>query len=306
MKKIDVLIATYNGEKYIEALLDSLLNQTCSDFRIIIIDDCSEDATLKRLNNYKGKFDEFEIYVNTQNVGYLKSFEALIKLSNADFFMLCDQDDVWLSHKVEASYNCIRKMKVDLVFTDLIVVDSSLNVIKKSFNRYMKIKPNRITKSDQVLIKNLATGCTMICRNGIKKQLLPFMQLKEECFIHDWLILVVADIFGKWYYLDEPTVLYRQHDRNQVGARKKRCLGVKYMKLERERYLNKRIEFSRLLNERYNNCYLNFYDLMVNIKKGELRKSGLMYFISLFKVNGFFELCKYIFILLIIENEDNK
>ena len=132
-EKVDILVATYNGEKYIKDQIESLLNQTYSNIQIIISDDCSKDNTREILKQYEQN-SKIKIYYQEQNQGYVKNFEFLLKKVENPLYMLCDQDDVWKKEKVQKSIEKLQKENLDLVFGDLEVVDENLNTIKKSYN----------------------------------------------------------------------------------------------------------------------------------------------------------------------------
>ena len=137
-EKIDVLLATYNGEKYLREQLDSILNQTYTNFNLIISDDCSTDGTVKILEEYEKKDSRITgVFVHQKNQGVVKNIEYLLSLVQSDYYMLADQDDVWLPEKIEMSLKKIKETDSDLVFGDLEVVDEKLNTIYPSFNDYM-------------------------------------------------------------------------------------------------------------------------------------------------------------------------
>ena len=122
-EKIDILLATYNGEKYLKEQLDSILNQTYKNIRLIISDDCSKDSTKEILKEYEQKDERIKVFYQEKNLGYIKNFEFLLKQVQDEIYMLSDQDDVWLPEKVEKSYEILKKQNADLVFGDLEVVD---------------------------------------------------------------------------------------------------------------------------------------------------------------------------------------
>ena len=101
-EKIDVLIATYNGQEFLRQQLDSIINQTYKNIRILISDDCSTDNTREILKEYKQKDDRIILYFQDENLGYIKNFEFLLQKVESEFFALCDQDDIWLEEKIEA------------------------------------------------------------------------------------------------------------------------------------------------------------------------------------------------------------
>ena len=133
-EKIDVLMATYNGEKYLKKQIDSILNQTYQNIQLIISDDCSTDRTREILKQYE-KDDRIKIFYQEKNLGYVRNFEFLLEKVENDLYMLSDQDDVWKKEKIEKTVEKLKNEGLDLVFGDLEVVDENLNIIYKSFDR---------------------------------------------------------------------------------------------------------------------------------------------------------------------------
>lgn len=116
MEKVDILLATYNGEKYLRQQLDSILNQTYKDFKLIISDDASTDETKSILSEYCSKDDRIEVYYQKENLGSTRNFEFLLSKVKSTYYMLSDQDDVWYINKVEKSLKRIEETNADLVF----------------------------------------------------------------------------------------------------------------------------------------------------------------------------------------------
>ena len=139
MEQIDILMATYNGEKYLRKQIESILNQTYKNFRLIISDDCSTDKTREIIKEYENKDERITSYFQSKNLGYVKNFEFLLEKVQNDIYMLSDQDDVWNDTKVEHSYKKLKESDADLVFTDLEVVNENLETRYPSFNDYMKL-----------------------------------------------------------------------------------------------------------------------------------------------------------------------
>ena len=111
-ENIDILLATYNGEKYIKEQIESILNQTYKNINLIISDDCSTDNTRKILTEYTQKDKRITVYFQNENQGYIKNFEFLLKQVKNPYYMLSDQDDVWLPEKVEKSIKTLKEKKV--------------------------------------------------------------------------------------------------------------------------------------------------------------------------------------------------
>ncbi len=151
----------------------------------------------------------------------MRSFEKLMEYSSAEYIMFCDQDDVWLPHKIEESLACIQQLeqnnphKAALVFSDLEVVDEQLNTISSSFWNYSKVNPDNVYNCYRLLINNPAPGCTFIMNKKVKPLVLPF---PEQARMHDWWIVLKVAESGVIDYLKKPGLLYRQHKKNKVGA----------------------------------------------------------------------------------------
>lgn len=221
-EKIDILLATYNGEKYLKEQIDSILNQTYSNFRLLISDDCSKDDTKKILEEYEKKDNRIKVFYQEKNLGYVKNFEFLLKQVESSIYALSDQDDVWLPEKIEKTYNKLKQTGSDLVFTDLEVVNENLETIYPSFNDYMlltrKIKKYKESFLLQYLY-NCITGCTLMSKKEFLDKIIP-IPVSSKYVIHDTWIGLIVSLYGKIEYLDEKTVRYRQHGNNQVGAGK--------------------------------------------------------------------------------------
>ncbi len=233
---IDILLPTYNGEKYLKEQLDSILNQTYKNIRLIISDDCSKDSTPKILEEYRKKDERIELYLQKENIGVVKGIEFLLKKVKSNYYMLADQDDVWLPIKVEKSIETLTKQNADLVFGDLEVVDQNLKTIYPSFGDFMMLnrKINKYIDSYKVnYLYNCVTGCTVLSKKEFIEKIVP-IPTDSKYLIHDhWIGLIVA-LNGKLAYMPEKYIKYRQHGNNQVGTDK---ISHGFRKLEQVREL---------------------------------------------------------------------
>ncbi len=238
-EKIDILLATYNGEKYVDEQIKSILNQTYKNFNLIISDDCSKDDTPNILKKYEKIDDRVKVYLQKTNLGVVKNIEFLLKQVTNDFYMLSDQDDVWLKEKAEKSIEKLKKENADLVFGDLEVVDKTLNTIYPSFGDFMLLnkKIKKYINSYKVnYLYNCVTGCTVLSKKTYIDKILPLPQ-NSKFLIHDhWIGLIVA-LNGKLAYMSEKYIKYRQHGNNQVGTNK---ISHGFSKIEqvREHFIN--------------------------------------------------------------------
>lgn len=221
-EQIDILLPTYNGEKYIEEQISSILNQTYKNIRLIISDDCSKDNTINILKKYAEQDNRIKLYLQDSNIGVVKNVEFLLKSVKNELYMLADQDDVWLSEKIEKSVEALEKNDADLVFGDLKVVDKDLQVIYPSFAKYMLLdkKINKYIDSNKLnYLYNCVTGCTILSKKKFIKKILPLPTISKH-LIHDHWIGLIVSLNGKMIYMREEYILYRQHGNNEVGASK--------------------------------------------------------------------------------------
>ena len=221
-EQVDILLATYNGEKYVAEQIDSILNQTYKNIHLIISDDCSKDNTPEILKEYEKKDKRITVYIQPHNLGVVKNIEFLLKKVTNELYMLSDQDDIWLSRKVEKSVETLKKENADLVFGDLEVVDQNLKTIYPSFGDYMLLnkKIKKYIDSYRVnYLYNCVTGCTVLSKKEFIEKILP-IPTNSKYLIHDhWIGLIVA-LNGKLAYMPEKYIKYRQHGDNQVGIEK--------------------------------------------------------------------------------------
>jgi len=227
LNKIFILLSTYNGARYLKAQLDSLFAQTYCSIEIIARDDDSNDETISILKSYNIK-----ILDTKENLGAKESFAELLNYavvnSTSDYFMFCDQDDVWEKDKIEKTFAKMQEMEQEfgniplLVHTDLKVADEHLHTISSSMWAYEHIDPSK-NSLNRLLIHNTITGCTMMINRKLAELSLP---ISSSSIMHDWWIGLVASSFGKIGYIDESTIKYRQHGLNDTGAKKYNYLSI--------------------------------------------------------------------------------
>ena len=221
--KTAILLSTYNGEKFLREQLDSIFSQTDQDWCLFVRDDGSTDSTTSILSEYKLKYGEkIEIIPSDKNIGPIASFELLMSSCDSDYVYFCDQDDVWLPNKIEVMRKVMQKAEENngkapvVAFSDLKVVDSSLNIISESFWNYSKIDPSISSDFEMLCVHGVATGCAMMVNRKAIDHALPF---PPEVRMHDaWVVLCTSKAGGIVTYTSEPTILYRQHGNNLVGA----------------------------------------------------------------------------------------
>lgn len=296
MEQIDILLATYNGEKYLKEQLDSILNQTYSNFRLLISDDCSKDETKRILQEYEKKDNRIKVFYQEKNLGYVKNFEFLLSKVENEIYALSDQDDVWLPEKIEKTYNKLIQTRSDLVFTDLEVVNEKLETIYPSYNDYMllsrKIKKYKNSYLMQYLY-NCITGCTVMSKKKFLDKIIP-IPIDSKYVIHDTWIGLIVSLYGKIEYLDEKTIKYRQHGNNQVGTDK---ISHKFRKLDDVRnlfldvklklfttYVNNEKVFPEVLKKQNINA-LEYFKMLQTKKYLNIKKWNVFY--KLYKTETF-------------------
>ena len=222
-KKVEILLATYNGEQYLREQLDSILNQDYDNWIVRAADDASTDHTYQILEEYRERYPhKFIVEKNQKGFGCAKkNFMNLIKNSFGDYVMCCDQDDVWLPNKISLTLEEMKKTESGdmpvLVHTDLKVVDSKLQVLSESFFNHSNFRKE--FELNEILIQNFVTGCTTM----MNRKLADLMSQINDCdkiLMHDWVAAVLATAVGKVGFVDTPTMLYRQHAINSVGAKR--------------------------------------------------------------------------------------
>lgn len=215
---IDILMATYNGEKYIGEQLDSILNQTYQDFRILIRDDGSTDNTLSIIKRYIESFPTKLSLIIDDKIcrSAAKNFFQLVKYAESEFVMFSDQDDVWLPDKIEIMLKCICKDEFKNTpvcgFTNYSLIDGNSNDIL--YNREILKSQYELKK---LLSNNCALGCTMLLNDKLIDLLKKWTYTERT--MHDWAAMLIAACCGKIIYLPERTICYRQHNNNVLGKK---------------------------------------------------------------------------------------
>jgi rhamnosyltransferase len=244
--RVVVLMAVYNGEKYLGTQLDSILGQTYRNWELFIRDDYSSDNTVNIVKKYVLRDPRIKLLDDGKGrLGACFNFSELVATTlslECKYYMFSDQDDVWKNQKIEKSISFIKYMekKIEndmpvLVHSDFQYVDEYLSYIPTKVNVAQKLSRSK-NLLKLVANDNYIFGCTIIVNKALLK--LSNIAPPEAINYDNWLVLHAA-AFGHIYYMNEKTMLYRQHDNNVSG-------GLQYS------YLQNRIH--RLLNLR---AYIN-------------------------------------------------
>lgn len=212
-KTISVVMATYNGAKYLREQLNSILSQSIHVNEIIIVDDCSSDDTIEIIKDYQQQYPFIHLIINKFNMGVVKTFEMAISNCHGKYILFSDQDDVWFENKVETLVNNIGDNL--LIYSDAVVVDQKLNKISESNLAFFETARD-FSKYRDYLFGNNVTGCTMMVNREILTETLPFPEFK--IMFHDQYLALYAAFKSKIKKLNIPLMFYRQHDKNVAAS----------------------------------------------------------------------------------------
>lgn len=220
-KPIAILLAVYNGEKYLNVQVDSIINQTNHDWVLYIRDDASIDSTMQIIDDYCAKNDNIiKIEDEIGNLGCYENFRQLLRLVDADYYMFCDADDYWLPEKVQISYDFIREKEHKypnipiLVHTDKSNADGQLNIYNQSDWRTNKLNPDSISKFAHVPLR-IVGGATAIFNNKIVTKYCD--EVSPFPTAHDgWTALQTAR-YGRIFAIHKPLLIYRRHGSNATN-----------------------------------------------------------------------------------------
>jgi glycosyltransferase involved in cell wall biosynthesis len=222
--KIDIVLATYNGERFIQRQIESVLAQMDDGCRLLVRDDGSSDRTLELVRQLARRCPDRIVFLDNgaERLGACGSFGRLLESSNADYVALCDQDDVWLPGRLSLPLERIRAVEQTfgattpvLAHTDLAVVDEDLQAMAPSFWAYSRLDPLRGGRLNRLLVQNVVTGCATMMNRALVRRACP---IPTAAPMHDWWLALVASAFGRIEAIPEKTILYRQHSTNSLGA----------------------------------------------------------------------------------------
>lgn len=234
--KYDIVLATYNGSKYLRHQLDSIIDavdfcKIASINNLIITDDGSKDDTVKIIKEHYSFLPYLKFINNELAKGVISNFQNGINNSKADYVFLSDQDDIWEVNKITATMQILLQNKKNtqpfLVITNVNLVDENGIYLSKGhdFEQFDPIDPIKTA------YRSFGQGCTM----GMNRALINKVGIfPKEAVMHDWWLLLVASNFGEVRYIDYPLLNYRQHDDNVFGGNRHRSL-LRYINLRNQR-----------------------------------------------------------------------
>lgn len=304
MTTVAIVMATYNGEKYLREQIDSILSQTFQDWTLYIRDDGSNDETVDILKKYHESYPQKIVIIDDPNIvggGSKENFAASLRWVSQHnphkYYMFSDQDDYWKEDKIQETLIKMREIEQHsdgpiLVHTDLAVVDENLQIMGNSFMKYRALNPE-VKDLRHLLVQNNITGCTM-CWN---EQLNELLHLENpDVAMHDWWIALTAASFGTIGYVNKPTILYRQHGDNVVGATRVNTIGFIIKRLTGSAHVKRTLsmacvqarsflfvfksnlsESNKLILERFINLFREpKLFRMINVLRGGYLKQGIV------------------------------
>ena len=216
LPKVQVMLSTYNGEKYILEQLESLKLQDYANFTVKIRDDGSKDSTFALVSEYiKANNLDWEIHKG-ENLGFIKSFFWLLfnASEEAEFYSFCDQDDYWKKEKISRAVERLQTEPEELP----LLYSSGYTLVDKNLVPF-PVKPresNLIPSFKGALFVNIVTGCTVVLNKKMRE--LVISKKVPNCVVHDWWLYLVASAFGKVLFDAHSTILYRMHGNNVCGT----------------------------------------------------------------------------------------
>ncbi|WP_194387053.1 glycosyltransferase family 2 protein [Klebsiella variicola] len=298
---IAVVMATYNGEKFINEQIQSILNQTHQHLTLYISDDGSTDNTIEIIKNIALNDSRLQFIGVNEHPGVVRNFNRAFLETHEDIVFLADQDDIWPKDRIKKMINYYIEQAVDteqpsLLFTDMVLIDKNSEILASSFYKELEIDPNYNKELKYLTWRCTSYGCTMMVNRPLLNQALPLPQ-DEDVTMHDnWLILCAANL-GKVYYMDYGSVFYRQHESNHTGGRRRTLL----QKLKSLKAQLKKINTARIKREKQSHVLLqrelahpefikfssldnkiDFFKSNILIYKKERRIYSIFYFLSMF------------------------
>ena len=228
-----VILCTYNGEKYLEKQIKSIMEQDREDFYLLYSDDGSTDSTKAILQSLQEKYGRrMRAFPRPMHSGspakhFLSILSALAKgeveTDNLEYIFLADQDDEWFPDKLSKTISVIKEEERKfgeslpiLCHTDCSLVNSRGELLAKSYRSYQKL-PGASYRFSRLLLQNHVTGASV----GINKALLQYCkEIPEQVKMHDHWLALLANCFGEIQYLPYASYAYRQHEENVLGAKK--------------------------------------------------------------------------------------
>lgn len=234
--KVSVVMATYNGEKFIRKQLESIINQTVKADEIIIIDDNSSDSTVKIIDEFSKINDSIKYIKNENNIGINNNFQKAISYASGDIIGISDQDDLWLPNKIEIlKQELINNPEIGLIYCDAQIIDGDDNILEKSELDFFKAKAVEGTPIIPLLYKNCISGHNIFFKKNILDSNFSF----PEYPVYDQWLGLYFSCKSKIKFTPDKLTSHRIHSQNfQNGKKnktsKKNKLFNRYKKMNKK------------------------------------------------------------------------
>lgn len=280
-----VLMAAWQGERFLREQLDSILGQTAGGMHILVSDDLSTDGTPDILAEYEKQYPgqvkhlAFDKPSGGACANFLRllSYEAGNEGEQEEYYFLSDQDDVWMPDKAERMAGKMREMELRygagtpiLLHSDMRVAGTDLSEIHPSFFAYQHISPER-TGLNQLLVQNPVTGGASMFNRALLSYL---KEIPKECFMHDWWLALTACCFGKIGCVEEALSCYRQHGDNTLGAKSSRDLSQYTGRFTRSRDEQVKENYRKMFAQA--SCFLEQFSSRLSEEQKEVLRAFLM------------------------------
>lgn len=271
-----ILMATYNGEKYLEPQIKSILKQTHTRWELYIQDDLSTDATPEIIARYAALDSRIHLVGNREKHGAKGNFMSLLEKVEADYYMFADQDDVWMEDKVALTLEKMLETErahpgvAVVVHTDLRVVTADLAPIDDSLWHMLRIDPALLRTFDSLGAHCVATGCTMLINRKAREVSLP---MPPQAIMHDaWIVMATLHAGGAIGEVARATMLYRQHGHNTLGADDFRTNYVRNKFLSLRSVIAQNVRYYRMLKQLHYGSVLKYVSQKVRYYRVYNRK----------------------------------
>jgi len=258
LPRVQVLLGTYNGGKYLKEFLESLRTQSGVKIDLLVSDDGSTDNTFEVLNSFKTSFNSFHM-IDGPRLGAAENYFHLLQHSAGDFVAFADQDDIWNIDHLSLSIERLKN------FSDSPAASfCSVSEFNSDHPERVKVWPKRIDLSSPftMLVENQARGCTLVINKpaaDLLKQVKP-----EMTIMHDWWVALTILLVGNLVYSETPEINYRIHSNNTIGGTPP--FSVRFSKLLRNRV--------RVVNwppmEQLREIYTDFGVMMEPLRRKEI------------------------------------
>ncbi len=220
--EVAILLATYNGERFLQEQLTSIFAQSYQDFTLYVADDASSDTTVEIVRKFQEKYPQRIHYtINDRRVGFVKNFENLLEKTKEKYIFFCDQDDIWLPSKIEAELKAMKEAEQKfpnrpiMVHSDLSMIDENGVNVSNSYFSFRGYTLKMHKDLGHILGPCGVIGNTMLINQHLRSRVLPFPSTLDA---HDYWIAVVNELFGIRVTLNTPLVAYRIHQTNTSNS----------------------------------------------------------------------------------------